>query len=389
MFVPRALRLKGVQEKQRPKPSKPPPAQRPVLSKDDELVDAMEGISTKSPEPQPEHIDPKAIPRGPRFTVKPITPEYIAQLAAGIELIFSDYAHQEEGRSNWLQERYRTVDGEDQCMHCTSATQDVLTMTADVHLTALLDNINISTLKPEATQVLLRQALRDHPSHLLEIAPNGYHVRRKPSTYPPNFLSHNSFDDYNDDGLSFWDQRTIYIEPHLRNLCQTPAKVSHWLQEHGQLKSKWIPIQAVHTLHNSCAFVVLSGSVMHEDVWTKWRAAERPENWKVLTKVEHTKRTAEYVALLEKQNPRATRKSEIDTAKLPAIARPAALAMDVEVVPEYAEKTVQSAQPKAKRKRNRKKGDKADRPTGGAETIGPDTAAETAEDDEPSSKRRG
>jgi hypothetical protein len=104
-----------VQEKQRPKPSKPPPAPRPVLSKDDELVDAMEGISTKSPEPQPEHIDPKPVPRGPRFTVKPITPEYIAQLASGIDLIFSDYAHQEEGRSKWLQERYRTVDGEEKC----------------------------------------------------------------------------------------------------------------------------------------------------------------------------------------------------------------------------------------------------------------------------------
>jgi hypothetical protein len=87
--------------------------------------------------------------------------------------------------------------------------------------------------------------------------------------------------------------------------------------------------------------------------------------------------------LLEKQNPRAARKAEVDTDRLPPIARPAVLAMDVEIVPEYTEK---SAQPKAKRKRNRKKGDKAERPS---ETIGTGTAAETAEDDEPSSKRRG
>lgn len=110
MFVPRALRLKGVQEKQkqRPQPSKAP-------NKDDELVDAMQGISTTSPEPQNNRIDQKAFTRGPKFTVAPITPEYIAQLAAGIELIFSDYAHQEEVRSQWLQDRYRKVDGEEKC----------------------------------------------------------------------------------------------------------------------------------------------------------------------------------------------------------------------------------------------------------------------------------
>jgi len=75
----------------------------------------MEGISTNSPEPQKDQIDQKAVSRGPKFTVKPVTPEYIAQLAAGVELIFSDYAHQEEVRSKWLQERYRTVDGEQKC----------------------------------------------------------------------------------------------------------------------------------------------------------------------------------------------------------------------------------------------------------------------------------
>jgi hypothetical protein len=118
MFVPRALRLKGVKEKPRPKTTKAPSA--PAASKgdhDDELVEAMQNTSTKSPTYQPEQTDPKAIKRGPRFTTKPITPEYIAQLAAGIELIFSDYAHQEEGRAKGLRDHYRTVDEEENCRY--------------------------------------------------------------------------------------------------------------------------------------------------------------------------------------------------------------------------------------------------------------------------------
>lgn len=103
-------------------------------------------------------------------------------------------------------------------------------------------------MKPEATQPYLQQALQRYPSDILEISQNGYNVRRIPSSYPPDFLPENSFAEVDDDGVSFWDQRTIYIEPHLRNLCQTPAKVAYWLQEHGQLRSKWLPIQAVHML---------------------------------------------------------------------------------------------------------------------------------------------
>lgn len=113
MFVPRALRLKGVRET-KPKPSKPS-ADVSERNKDDALVDAMQGISTNSPTPQEDYIEPKVIARGPRFTVKPVTPEYLAQLVVGIELIFSDYAHHEEVRADWLHQRYRTVDGEEKC----------------------------------------------------------------------------------------------------------------------------------------------------------------------------------------------------------------------------------------------------------------------------------
>lgn len=127
MFVPRAVRLKGVKEPPRPRLSKP--SAETQTSKDDTnsrdgLVEAMGDASMNSPTPQQDVAsDAPAPSRGPRFTTKPVTPEYIAQLAAGIELIFTDYAHQEEERSRWLKNRYREVDGEKNCeiqLICTS-----------------------------------------------------------------------------------------------------------------------------------------------------------------------------------------------------------------------------------------------------------------------------
>jgi hypothetical protein len=383
MFVPRALRLKGVREPQRSKPPALPKPTQTEESRDDALVDAMQGISTNSPTPQEEDIDRTAVGRGPRFTVQPVTPEYLDQLVAGIELIFSDYAHQEETRAAWLKQRYRTVDGENQCKLYLLRSLDVETnASADIHLTALLEHPTISSLKPEPTQLLLQQALRERPSPLLDLASNAYYVRRRPASYPPKFLPQNSFEQVNDDGLSFWDQRTIYVEPHLRNLCHTPAKVAHWLKAHGQLRSKWLPVQAVHMLYNSCAFVVLSGNVMNEDVWSNWRATNKPDDWKVMTKVEHTKRTAEYVALLATQNPKKMRKPKPEDANLPAIARPAVLAMNVQI---GAGDTGTTGRPKNKRKRNRRKTDKDQSFVENAEA---DTTNDTP-DSEPRSKRRG
>lgn len=224
---------------------------------------------------------------------------------------------------------------------------DVVT---DIHLTAILEHPNISKLKPEATHILLKQALHDHPSNILELSQSEYYVRRRPSTNPLPFVPHNSFEIVDDDGLSFWDQRTIYVEPHLRNMCPSPARVAQWLAEHGQLKPKWLPIQAVHTLWNGCAFVVLSGNVMHEGTWNKWRAAGKPDDWKIMTKVEHTKRTAEYLALLKKENPRGMRKVAQDPSRQPAIARPAALPVAFKALPEDA-----SAKVESKKKRKRRK----------------------------------
>ncbi|KAF2689354.1 hypothetical protein K458DRAFT_384005 [Lentithecium fluviatile CBS 122367] len=299
MFVPRALRLKGVKESQKSKKEQPAQvaAQGAEISSEDALVTAMQQTSTTSPATLNEQVDPKSVTRGPRFTTTPITPEYIAQLTAGIELIFTDYAHQNLASAKWLRERYRTVNGEEKF----------------IHLTAILEHANIASLKPEATQVLVRKAIQQHASSKLQLSENGFYVRRRSSTYPLSFIPQNSFSVVDDNGLGFWDQRTIYVEPHVRHFCKTPAKVAHWLQEHGQIKQKWLPIQAVQTLYNSCGFVVLSGNVMHEDVWKKWRSAEKPVDWKVMTKVEHTKRTNEYLELLDKSRRDLKRKHNVTT----------------------------------------------------------------------------
>lgn len=279
MFVPRALRLKGVKEAKKRKLDHPRSPGSAGVSREDALVHAMQNTSTNSVATSPEAQQAE---QGDKPAATTASPEYLAQLVAGIELIFTDYAHQDKEGAKWLQERYRTVDGEEKY----------------IHLTAVLEHPNIVTLKPQATQTLLRQALQDIPSPTLGLSPSGFYVRRRPSTYPAPFVPAGSFSATDDEGLGFWDQRTIYVEPHIRHMCKTPAKVAHWLKEHGQLRAKWLPVQAVHTLYNSCAFVVLSGNVMHEDQWKKWRVAGKPGDWRVMTKVENLKRTEEYEALV-------------------------------------------------------------------------------------------
>jgi len=122
---------------------------------------------------------------------------------------------------------------------------------------------------------------------------------------------------------------------------------------------------------------------MHEDVWQKWRSLDKPEDWKIMTKVDHTKRTAEYIALLEKQNPGGMRKTKIDDSDLPPIARPAVLPLAAETVPVH-ESDEQHQQ--GKKKRKRRKPNKSGKPVADTEAD-----AHIAEDagDEPNTKRRG
>ena len=119
MFVPRALRLKGVREPQ--KPDTQPPAKEPHI---DDVVAALEKTSTSSPLPETAHIDSKNATsgRGPRFTVPAITTEYLGQLLCGVELIFTDYAHQDKDGADWLEKRYRVVEGEEKCTFAIGLT---------------------------------------------------------------------------------------------------------------------------------------------------------------------------------------------------------------------------------------------------------------------------
>jgi hypothetical protein len=215
-----------------------------------------------------------------------------------------------------------------------------------VHLSAILEHPAVSSLKPAASHALLQQALQEYASTYIEVAGHGFFVRRNPSTYPLKFIPKGSFD-IMESGLSFWDQRTIYVEPHIRDLCKTPAKVAYWLKEHGALREKWLPIQAVQMLYNSCAFVVLSGNVTHESIWQKWRDTGKPEYWKIMTKIEHTKRTNEYLELLGIERPKTVRPSE----KRAAISTP--------ITPESGNCATEDTQnqeiPKTKRKRKRPK----------------------------------
>lgn len=206
-----------------------------------------------------------------------------------------------------------------------------------MHLSTIFQHPYFTGISPQRklSQKALSQALVEVPSEILELSKNHNYVRRVPSSYPPPYLPENSFDVVDDDGLGFWDQRTIYVEPHNLKWCLSPAKVAQHLKDHGQLKPTWLPIQAVYTLGASSAFVVLSGNVLHEEVWQKWRAYGKPTDWKIMTKVEHTRRTAEYVALLQKENPKEMRKRRVDETRLPPVARPATLALDVEITPPH------------------------------------------------------
>jgi hypothetical protein len=105
-----------------------------------------------------------------------------------------------------------------------------------------------------------------------------------------------------------------------------------------------------------------------------------------MTKVEHTRRTAEYVALLEQQNPRGMRKNLVEESELPAIARPAVLPMATEAT-EYSE-AIGQGKKKRKRQKPKSKRQKPGQCFEDDANVEEDTAEGTGEN-EPGSKRRG
>ena len=118
MFVPRALRLKGLREPSRCNATKGIPtriADSTDARDEGAPVQPTEKTNTASSISQVESVNSKTRDPSPNLTANPVKPEYLAQVAAGIELIFTDYAHQESERAKWLQDRYRAIDAEEKC----------------------------------------------------------------------------------------------------------------------------------------------------------------------------------------------------------------------------------------------------------------------------------
>ncbi|OCL11868.1 hypothetical protein AOQ84DRAFT_173046 [Glonium stellatum] len=269
MFLPRVLQKKR----------KPPSDAHPELSPCPQV--------TRDPNPltNPTSLTREAEPQTKRVRIhSPDTnDEYLEQLVCGIELVFTDYAYQDDGGGAWLKKYGRVIHGE----------------SSYIHLSALLIHPSLAALKPAPTQKTLRRALQSFPSPDLEITGEGYFVRRRVSTYPLSFIPTDASTIINDDGLSFWDKRTLYVEPHLSTMCNKPAVVAWWLKKYGKLRSKWLPIQAIKTIAPSCAFVVLSGcNAKLSSSWDRWAAKKLPNNWITMTKAEHDRRTKEYLSIL-------------------------------------------------------------------------------------------
>lgn len=155
MFVPRSVQLKGTKKPAKPKPAtaKTPkgaatqdtvPGENVRMEDDANPLQASGTVSGE--DVQTEEVAPNSLPAsntvsgddinmedapnplpaskrpdiapglpGSRFAALPITPEFLAQLITGMEMIFSDYAHQHGSAANWLKARHRTVDGEQNC----------------------------------------------------------------------------------------------------------------------------------------------------------------------------------------------------------------------------------------------------------------------------------
>lgn len=110
MFVPRALRLKGGKEQK--KTPNAPPARRPPVKEANQALEATSPPPNSDNKSSAHELKPKS---GPQFTNPTVTPEYLGWLLCGIELIFTDYAHQDTDGAAWLEKHSRDVDGQSKC----------------------------------------------------------------------------------------------------------------------------------------------------------------------------------------------------------------------------------------------------------------------------------
>jgi hypothetical protein len=108
MFVPRALRLKGVKEQERPQKERP--AKKRRIATDASEVTETDDSNTKASDASVKR------PEETRSTAPAVKPDYLAQLVSGVELLFTDYAHQDPDGAEWLLRHYRDVEGQPKCM---------------------------------------------------------------------------------------------------------------------------------------------------------------------------------------------------------------------------------------------------------------------------------
>ncbi|KAF2810050.1 uncharacterized protein BDZ99DRAFT_476268 [Mytilinidion resinicola] len=243
--------------------------------------------------------------KGSNFTPKQkwiVNDDYLKEVTLGIEIFFSDYAHRDSTSS--LNRLQKVIDGE----------------SGYIHLQTLISSRLLDRMKPYATHDIIRQALQSFPSDYVEIAQDGLHVRRKPSTYPLPFLldEESAAIKEEEEGLSFWDSHTIYVEPSNPLLCVRPTSVAASLLKNGDLSAKLLPIQAIQVLRPSCAFVVFSGSITLSSGET-WLEKGLPKDWIVMSKEEHDGRTKEYKGLVD--HDRQRRAKAIEHSKIPSEAR--------------------------------------------------------------------
>ncbi|KAF2499720.1 hypothetical protein BU16DRAFT_579221 [Lophium mytilinum] len=254
--------------------------------------------------------------RGSNFTPKKSqdkTGDYLKEVALGVEIFFSDYAHRDS--TSALNRLQKVIDGE----------------SGYIHFQTLIMSRLLDRMKPYATLDTIRRALQAYPPETVEIAPKGFYARRKPSTYPlPSILGEEAAAvKEKEEGINFWDSHTIYVEPSNPLMCVRPTTVAASLLKNGDLSPELLPIQAVHALRPGCALIVLSGPITSGS-GEQWLAKGLPKDWIVMSKEDYHGRTQEYedhvapdrAARKEKEEKdKAAREEMIRRSKIPSAAR--------------------------------------------------------------------
>ncbi|KAF8453008.1 hypothetical protein BGX38DRAFT_443559 [Terfezia claveryi] len=182
-----------------------------------------------------------------------------------LELLFSEYSTYHIN-PQWLPRRMRTVDGYNDY----------------IHVSALLENDIFKTIKPQPTQKTLVTALQLRPSQILQVSPDGYHLRRR----------HPVKQNVDNRPKEAWEPSTIYIEPDIRGVSACPGKVARILAENNPS----ISVEWVESGGTAWAFVIVSENVNEQQLES---CEDWPSDWIVMSKAEWRRRDGQYQKLRE------------------------------------------------------------------------------------------